>query len=313
VYARAAVAAVVALLISGDFARLGWDALSVWHLVFPYFWMFVLLEWMRARRAVGDGTTFLVGAAVAMLYAGVYAKDLQHGWHPLGVDWFGIPCAVFDWGMIAVLGSHFGARVIHRTGADAEPEWFTTVFLAFVLGAAFVVYGIKTAFNYYRADRMLGPTWLLADLLFAYGAWKIGRRAWDNESDDDEKGREAWVWAVSAFAIWLPGGRLVARFCDMVGLPEALMYLFSAAWIYAVWHFGRLFWRERGHFDKTELPASRPAKTAALWRAIGTAALILWLGADLNDARAAGMFSIGIDWPSRALFALAFLTARLAV
>ena len=37
----------------------------------------------------------------------------------------------------------------------------TIIFLVFCLGAAAAVYGTKTAFNFYRAERMLGPTWLV--------------------------------------------------------------------------------------------------------------------------------------------------------
>jgi len=52
---------------------------------------------------------------------------------------------------------------------------------------------------------------------------------------------------------------------------------------------------------------------SGLWRAGGAVILALWLGADLNDASAAGLFSALIDWPTRALFAWAFLTSRLKV
>ncbi|MCR4294019.1 MAG: hypothetical protein NUW21_00685, partial [Elusimicrobia bacterium] len=80
----------------------------------------------------------------------------------------------------------------------------------------------------------------------------------------------------------------------------------------AGWLFWRL-WRERTYADPAAVPGSRPALAAAAWRAAGALLLAAWLGADLNDVSAAGIFSAAIDWPSRTLFAWAFLTSRLKV
>lgn len=312
--ARALGAAALALLISGDVVRLGWDAVGLWHLVFPYLWLFLLLEAGRARRRIEDGEVFLAGAAMAMLYGGVYAKDLQYGPHPFGVDWLGTLCALFDGGMTAVLAFHAADRVRPRgDGEPAEMGLLTIVFLVFSLGAAAAVYGVKTALNFYRADRMLGDSWLVADILFAAAAWVLARRAWARTEEDGEAGREPWVWALAAFAVWLPGARLIARACMAVELPGVLLYFFVGSWTAAAaWLFWRL-WKERAHNDPSVVSGSRPALASALWRAGGAVILALWLGADLNDSSAAGLFSAFIDWPTRALFAWAFLTSRLKV
>lgn len=312
--ARALGAAALALLISGDVARLGWGAVGPWHLVFPYLWLFLLLEAGRARRRIEDGEVFLAGAAMAMLYGGVYAKDLQYGAHPFGVDWLGTLCALFDGGMTAVLAFHAADRI--RARGDEEPAeagMATLVFLVFALGAAASVYGVKTALNFYRADRMLDDTWLVADLLFAAAAWALARRAWTRSEEDREAGRERWVWALAALAVWLPGARLIARACLAVELPGVLLYFFVGAWTASAgWLFWSL-WRERGHGDLFAVSGSRPALAAAAWRAAGALLLALSLGEDLNDSSAAGLFSAAVDWPSRALFAWAFLTSRLKV
>lgn len=311
---RALAAAAMALLISGDAARLGWAAVGIWHFVFPYLWLFVLIESSRARRRFEDGEVFLAGAAMAMLYGGVYAKDLQYGAHPFGVDWLGTLGALFDGGMTAVLAFHAADRL--RPRGEAEPEergMLSVLFLVFVLGAAAAVYGVKTFLDFYRAERMLGSTWLLADILFAGSAWAIARRAWSRSEEDREAGRERWVWALASFCVWLPGARIIARACMAVELPDVLMYFFVGAWTAgAGWLFWRL-WRERGHVELAPAAGSRTALAAAAWRSAGAIILALWLGADLNDASAAGIFSAAIDWPSRALFAWAFLTARLKV
>lgn len=313
-FARALAAAALALLISGDVARLGWGVLSLWHLTFPYVWLFLLLEAVRARRRVGDGEVFLAGAAMAMLYGGIYAKDLQYGAHPFGVDWAGVLGAAFDGGMTTVLALHVAARL--RPRADAEPEppgALAVVFLLLTLAAAATVYGVKTALDFYRAERMLGPTWLVADLLFAGAAWFLARRAWRRSEEDAGQERERGLWALAAFAVWLPGARIVARACLAVELPMALAYFFVGAWTVAAgWLFWRL-WRERAYADHAAVRGSRPALAAALWRAAGALLLVAWLGSDLNDVSAAGIFSAAIDWPSRALFAWAFLTSRLEV
>ncbi|MDP3543125.1 MAG: hypothetical protein Q8T11_11725 [Elusimicrobiota bacterium] len=326
-FARGLAAALLALLISGDVARLGWGVLSLWYLTFPYVWLFVLLEAVRARRRVGDGEVFLAGTAMAMLYGGIYAKDLQYGPHPFGVDWLGVLGAAFDGGMTTVLALHVAARLVPRPterGRDTPLPYgwvapFATLgFLIFVLGAASAVYAVKTALDFYRADRMLGPTWLVADLLFAGAAWFLARRAWRRAEEDSEGERERGIWALAAFAVWLPGSRIIARACLAVELPMALAYFFVGAWtVAAAGLFWRL-WRERAYADGTAtesaaVAGSRPALAAALWRAAGALLLVAWLGEDLNDVSAAGIFSAAIDWPSRALFAWAFLTSRLEV
>lgn len=314
--ARALAAAALALLISGDVVRLGWDAVGLWHFVFPYLWLFVLLEGCRARRRLSDGTIFLAGAAMAMLYGGVYAKELQHGFHPMGIDWLGSLCALFDGGMTTVLALHV-VDALRPRGAEepAEMGMLTIIFLVFCLGAAAAVYGVKTAFNFYRADRMLGPTWLVADILYAGAAWTLARRALrQSESEEElEEGRDRFVWSLAAFAVWLPGARFIAVICSAMGLPDALLYFFVGAWtVGAIGFFWRL-WRERTYGDRPLVSGSRPASVAALWRAAGALILVLALGADLNEPRAGGIFSAAIDWPSRALFAWVFLTSRLRV
>ena len=313
---RSLLAAVLALLISGDVARLGWDAVELWHFVFPYLWLFIFLESGRARRRMSDGTVFLAGAAMAMLYGGVYAKDLQHGFHPFGVDWLGSLCAVFDGGMTTILALHVAERFRPRRDGDAgEMGILTVIFLVFCLGAAAAVYGVKTAFNFYRADRMLGPTWLVADILFAGAAWTFARHAWSRSEseEEEEKGRESWVWGLAGFAVWLPGARIIALVCAAMELPAVRGYFFVGAWTVGATTVIWRLWRERVHHDLSPVSGSRPAAMAALWRAAGALLLVLALGADLNEPRAAGLFSAAIDWPTRALFAWAFLTSRLKV
>ncbi len=239
-FPRALAAAALALLISGDVARMGWDAVGLWHFVFPYLWLFVLLEASHALRRIEDGTVFLAGAAMVMLYGGVYAKDLQHGLHPFGLYWLGSLSSIFDGGMTTVLALHVADRLVPRPEENRVVSFFTLVFLVFVLGAATAVYGVKTAFNFYRADRMLGPTWLVADILFISAAWVLARRAWSRSGEEAESGRESWVWSLAAFAVWLPGARFIAQSCAALELSGVLLYVFVGSW--TVGALGFIWW-----------------------------------------------------------------------
>lgn len=185
------------------------------------------------------------------------------------------------------------------------------LFLVFCLAAAVSVYGVKTAFHFYQADRMLGPAWLVADALFISAAWTLARRARTRSEEDAETGRESWIWGLAAFAVWLPGARLIARACAASGLPGAPFYFSIGAWTVILAGLCRRL-RSAAALP-TPMARSRAALAAALWRAAGALILAVCLGADLSGARAAGLFSAMIDWPSRALFAWVFLAARLKV
>ena len=310
---RAAAAAALALLVSGDPARLGGAAFGPARLLFPYFWLYLLLEACRPRRRIEDGEVFLAGAAMAALYAGVYAKDLQHGFHPLGVDWLGAVGALFDGGMVSVLALHCVARRRPRPEEPEEPSVAVWAFLAFAAGGAACVYGVKTAFGFYRADRLLGPTWLAADCLFAWIAWRLARRARLRAEDGDHSAREGWIWAAAAFSVWLPAARLVARASAAFGPPAVLLYFFVGVWTVACFGLCRQLWKERSHSAGAPVRASGAAAAAALVRAGGALALLAWLGAGAGDEKAALLFSVLVDLPSRALFGWAFLTSRLEV
>jgi hypothetical protein len=283
--------------------------------VLPWLWLFLALEAARVRRRIGDGEVFLAGAAAAMLHAGIYAKDLQHGFHPLGIDWLGAALGLFQGGMTAVLCAHIAARLIPRRVEHPESAGLLLpVFLVFALGAGVVVYGVRTVFGFYLAERLIVETWLLGDLLFAgLGLW-LWRRALERAALDEEPGREPWIWVLAAFVVWLPGARLLARLCAAAGLPDAILYLFAIAWTVAAAWTARLLWRERVHAELAE-PAglSRAAAAAALWRAAGALVLLAAWGPGKADDRAGAAFAALVELPSCLLFAWAFLTAKLKV
>jgi hypothetical protein len=277
---RAPLAALVALLIGGALAARGLDALTdVGGFLFPYLFLFLAFEALRARRRLLDAEAFLLGAAVGLLRDGVYAKTLQEGALPLGVDFLGGAVAVFDWGLIAA-------------------------------GAAFV-YLLMTVTGRYRYERMLGSAWLAADVLFAGVAVALVRRALSRAAEEEPPERDRGVWALAAFCAWLPPAQVLARVAgDPAGfLSSFLLLLWTGAFGFGAWRV----WAERGYADQEPRRASRPALALALWRLAAIAAVAFYLGSSGDDGRAAGAYQVFVDLPSRLAFSWIFFTGRLAV
>lgn len=305
--AAAALTALLASLLVPDAAR---DGLGVWRAAFPWFVAAAAFEWLGRRRRAGDGEAFLVGAAAALLYSGVYAKTLQHGLFLLGVDALSALECAFDGGMAFTLARHAAAPLRARAFAGAAPVegLVAGAVAAFVAATALTLYLVMTSTGMYASDRLLGPTWLAADLAFACaGAWLL-RRAWARAELEEEPGREAWLWPLCAFAVWLPGARLLGRAAVGLGLPGFFAMLFAAAWALAAGWGARLAWRE-GEYSGEPAARSRPALAVAAWRAGAGLFLLYWLGPD--DDRADGLRGVFIDLPARAAFAWLFLTSRL--
>lgn len=229
---RSFAAAALALLIGGEIARLGWGASGLWRFVFPWLWLFVLLEEERARRGLDDWKVFLAGAAMAMIDGGIYSKWLQDGFSPLGIDWVGILPAAFDGGMIAVLALHVLSKLDPESGNKGllSPAW-TRVFLWAAACVAAGIYVYKTAFDFYRAERLLGLTWLTADILFAIIAWRLARRVWTEGGIGIErrlKPARSFRPAMAAAALRAGGVALLSLTLD--GTPAAVILSAAIDW-----------------------------------------------------------------------------------
>ncbi len=306
---RAPLAALVALLIGGELAARGVDALTdVLGFLFPYLFLFLLFEALRARRRLLDEEAFLLGAAVGLLHEGVYAKTLQEGGLPLGVDALGAATAAFDWGMIAVLSLHVVDALIPRREREdrAVPE---AVAAAAVGVGAFLVYAFLTATGRYRYERMLGPGWLAADVVFAGAAAALLRRAWYRAAEEEPE-RERWLWILAAFCAWLPAAQTIAR---AAGEPTGFYSIFFLALWTAAFGVGvRRLWMERGRVDVEPRRALRPALVTALCRLFAIAAIAFVFSAP-DDGRAAAFYQIFVEMPSRLAFGWIFFSERLAV
>jgi|CXWL01.1.fsa_nt_gi hypothetical protein len=303
--ARAAAAAALALLISGDIARLGWDAVSVGRFLFPYLGLFLFIEIARVRRRLEDGEAFLVGAAVSLLYAGIYTKSLQGGFHPLGIDWMAAVTAGFDGGMTTVLALHVLAVLRPRANVEMSNA-LVMACLAVILAGGACVYAIKSSLNFYQGETMMDST-LFGDVFFAAIALTLIVLAKNLPS-----GRDPWIFGLAAVAVWLPGARFIGHLCASAGVHELLLYTIVGIWTAAIAGLLRKLWFEsRGE----DAPArdSREAMGVAIWRTCGAITIALIIGSAQTDGRADGVFSVGVDLPSRAMFAVIFIKYRLKV
>jgi hypothetical protein len=311
---RAPLAAAVAFLIGGDLAASGPAALlDVWRFLFPYLWLFLAFEALRRRRRLLDEEAFLLGAAVGLLHDGALTKVLQDGVFFLGVNWLSALTACFDWGLVTVAALHVVDAFLPRPAEESAaplpaPELGALVFLP---AGAFLLYLFDTLVGRARFERMLGPAWLLADLLFAGAAAALARRALSRAESDEPEARGRGLWALAAFCAWLPGAQLAARAGGE--WPSLLPIVYVAAWTAAVGVWTRMLWRERGHVDAKPRRAARPILILAAWRLAGAAVIGLTLGPLEADGRGASAFAFLVDLPTRLVFLTVFFSANLAV
>ena len=138
---------------------------------FAQLWLFLAFEALSARRRLLDWQTFLLGAAAGLLHDGILTKVLQDGACFLGVDFLAALSAGFDWGMTAVVVLHVVDALLPRPVEEERPEKFPRPWALSVLSLAALIRYISDALaGHLRLERMLGPRWPLADLLFAAAA-----------------------------------------------------------------------------------------------------------------------------------------------
>lgn len=313
---RAPLAAAVAFSIGGDLiARGPRGLLDVWRFLFPYLWLFLAFEAARRRRRLLDAEAFLLGAAVGLVSDGILAKTLQDGMFFLGVDWLSALAAAFDWGMATVVALHVADSCFPRP-ADEPPSSVVSGVLApaalvLLPAAALAMYLFDAWVGRTRFQRMLGPSWLLADLLFAAAAWALVRRAAVRSETGEPEERDAWLWALAAVCGWLPGAQLFARAGGQ--WPNPLSAMCVAAWTAGFGAWLRRLRRERGRADWEAKRAARPILALAAWRLIGAALLCLILGPMETDGRSGAAYGFFVDLPTRLVFLSIFFSSRLAV
>lgn len=311
---RAPLAALFALLIGGDIAVRGGGALlDVGRFLFPYLWLFLAFEALKARRRLLDAEAFLVGAAVGLAHGGIYAKTLQRGIGALGIDWLAAATAAFDWGVVTVLALHAADAVFPRREGKAVdgPPLLELAALVFIAAGALLSYLFDTITGRYRFERMLGSTWLLADVLFAAAAALLARRALARARADEPEERDRGLWLLGAFCAWLPAASGLARLGG--DWPGPVSGVLVAAWTFAAGVAAWRLWRERSYVDPEPRRSWKPALALAAWRLGGSVLLAALMGPFETNARAALAFSYLVDLPTRLVFFWAFFAGRVAV
>ncbi|MBI3564311.1 MAG: hypothetical protein HY079_03845 [Elusimicrobia bacterium] len=314
---RAPLAALLALWLSGDLAARG--ASGLWDLgrwLWPFLFLFVAFERLRRRRRLLDDEAFLLGAAVGLLYEGAWAKTLQDGLFFLGVNWLGALSAAFDGGLVAVLALHaFDARRPRpEEGETPLPAAAATAELAvLVLVPAFALlsWALDAWSGRTRFARMLGPSWLLADLLFVGAAVLLARRALSRADAPEPPPRDRGLWLLAAFLAWLTPAQFFGRLGGEWLSPLSTLYLLGWTAAFGVW--ARMLWRERAHWDPSPRRASTALLRLAAWRLLGSAAVLIAFGTPADDPRAASAYAFLVDLPVRLLFFSLFFGARFAV
>ena len=309
---RPLLAAAVALLIGGDLAARGlWEALDFWRWLFPYLWLFLAFEALRARRRILDAEAFLLGAAVGLFHDGVYVKILQEGASFLGIDWLGTVCTAFDWGMIVVLALHAANALLPREELEHRLKMPELAALVFLPGLALCGYLLKTVSGRYRFERMIGDTWLLADILFLLAAGLLVRRVLARAAADEPEERERPVWLLAAFCVWLPGAQGLGRLAEFWPWPFILTLV--VAWAATAAAVAHSLWKERNLVDETVVTRSKLMLGAAAWRVAGALLILMIWGPGSEDPRSTFAFSLLVELPSLLVFYYAFLTTRVEI
>lgn len=299
---RAVAAAAAALLIGGDVAAFGPGALlNVGRWLFPYLALFLAIDLFRARRALGDREAFLLGGAAGLLHDGAWAKLLQEGTLLLGVDWVNALSTALEWGLISVAALHWAAAVDLKPARGARWE---KAALAVIGVLAFAGYLIDLRLGDTLAARAIGPTWLLADLLFLGAAAALVWQAWRHSG---HARRERWLILLAGFAAWLPTAQFIARLGDW---PSPWVLLLLVAWTFGFVWYARRLWHRRGWEHGEPRRSYYPLLALAGGRLAG--ALLIWLSYE-GDPRAGFAFSFVVDLPSKLVFFHSFLSTRVEV
>ncbi|MDX6768915.1 MAG: hypothetical protein SF051_05240 [Elusimicrobiota bacterium] len=311
---RAVAESVAALLLGGALVTRGpAGLLRFWDWAIPYLVLFLGLEQVLRRRQAGPAMVFGLGAAFGLLFEGVYRKTVLDAMGFLGIDTAALAAALFDWGMLAVLATHLYSTRFPRRSPDetaGQESSLPAAAALSVLGAVMVlVYLVKTWFGHYIAERALGPTWLVTDILFAGGAVLLARRALDADPDEPS----GWAYAGGGLVVWMPGVQTLFTWGESFAWPGAVTFLMGLSWTAAVGVGFRNLWAGRFAVYESRVRVSKIALYAAAWRVVGSLALLAAYAPAPFDENAAAAYAVLVDIPSRAAFCYAFLASRLEV
>ena len=303
---RPVLALVLAAALSADLLPRSQGAVDLaLGLLFPYLWLYLLLDYLVSRRAFGDLEVFLAGTAFSFLY-GAYTKDMHDAFGPLGLDWAALVSAPLEWGMFSVLWMHLLEGILPRnpTPRGTAIRWSA---IGILTAWAVSVYCWKTMSGAYAMSKLLGPS-TAADLCLAMTAlWTavfLRRRAGLLASQSE---RPVWLWLLMGANLWLLGAAVFSRAAEGFGLARAVSWGAQGALALALAGAATL---GRGWSELDEPPdGPAPALIAA---GVLRAAWLLagWRLAAAGRPEAGLLAGLLCDIPAKLLFCWAFLTER---
>jgi hypothetical protein len=298
-------------MLSGLVVSRGLGVLAEWRtLVFPYLWLYLLIEGRVRRQALSDGQVFLLGGVFSFIYDGLLTKRMQDSFTISGLDWVAVLGGPLEWGMTVVVWLHCLQAFFPREEEPLSLPGQRAV-LAGVPVLVAAVYLWKSAFGHFRVEHFLGPMWLIDDLALAGAAVWLWRR-YRRSQDEPSYHNPAWVWVLVGLGLWFLGSGILAGVCLGLGAPKVLTYTVEASWLAALGIFLWVTWRDRKTYSDDPVRRSRPVLASAGCRVLGTLLLLKLFGAT-DDPRMAFWSGLLCDWPSKMLFYYAFLTSRLEV
>lgn len=306
---RLAAALVLALFLSGELLCGGWGVLGgVGTILFPYLWFYLVIESLSEKGRIKDGQLFLLAGSFSFLYEGIFTKRMQSGLSVTGLDWAAILSGPFEWGMIAVVWFHCLEALVPRR-KDVERSFWRRAAIVLIFVGAVLVYLWKTTYGHYRIQNMLGPLWLLDDILLAGAAWGMWRLFRKSSAESFEQ-RPLWIWGLAGVGLWISGAGLLAQIYS--GYPSSLLAsALQGLWLGGVAWLLRSCWQRRGLSAET-VRRSRPIFVAAGFRVVGILLLLLIFGTDW-DMRKVFWSGVLCRLPALVFFYSAFLTSRLEV
>ena len=194
---------------------------------------------------------------------------------------------------MAVCALHAADALRPRGEAPSGTSLLEAAGLVFLPCAAACVYLTKTLSGRYRFERMIGDTWLLADILFLIAAGLLlVRRAFARAELTQPCELDRGVWVLAGLRV-LPGAQFLARLLQ--ALPWSFILTVVGAgprfWGAGLWRL----WRKRGHASPVR--ASGLVLGATLWRLIGAGLIPSVFESFAVERRSAFAFTLFVELP----------------
>ena len=211
-WTRLAAALLLAVLLRGDFSALTAGGLVFFReILFPYAWLFLVLDPVIARRRLNDKKRFVFGASFAFLYSGIYTKIMHDGLRPLGLDWGAVLFEPLKWGIFVVLWFHCLEALFPEKGNPAPESRSWRGAILGLSASALALYALRVSTGFFVIERLEAPYGYLWDGVFFFTAAGLARWAWRGEPAEVPRP------TVTKLMLWAAGLKIAASLLGVVG------------------------------------------------------------------------------------------------